>query len=58
MWDDLKKGFKAVFFQGWYLWDEAKEKQRALFIIVGIILLVLVLISIPGPAGKGKAFTK
>ncbi len=57
MWDDLKKGFKAVFFQGWYWWDKVKEKQRALFIIVGIILLVLVFVCIPSPAKKGRAST-
>lgn len=53
MWDDLKKGFKAVFFQGWYWWDEAKEKQKALFIILGIIILVFVLIYfLPLATGK------
>ena len=54
MWDTFKDYFTAIFAQGLWWGQKGKsatewieENKTALFVIIGIILLVLVLIYIP-----------
>lgn len=42
MWDKVADYFKAVFFQGWFWVDKTKEYEKALSLIVWIIILIII----------------